>query len=314
MEKDPVLARRELWQVRTKPRDDWYGRDDRFGSPAVVWLLRDLLPDLARTFHVGIIADAYQHSSTLFGLPPPAETVTLFRLLDRCAGRAHQWDRRGSLIRLRSRTWFFDRPREVPMRMLRRWQQLCEQRGALTLDAYGEMAVTLSDAQLAGLSAALGEAHLPQELCQAYSARHALRLYVLLNPAQRSALWNDPFLAARRMTPAQQAPLVTAWASELRYPPSPPDLSPRVDGRLTTQTTYLVRIREPGAPLNLYRDAPAPRVPETRAAETAAAGERPTAVSPTGEMKRFAITHLQLGFYCGAEPFFFCQLKVATPP
>jgi hypothetical protein len=52
------------------------------------WQLRDLLPDLARTFGVQFISDAY------WRMPPglsvtalSAEPVALFELLDRATGR-----------------------------------------------------------------------------------------------------------------------------------------------------------------------------------------------------------------------------------
>ena len=80
------------------------------------WRLRDLLPDLARTYDVPIIADAY--TTTMIGLVLreglPTEPTALFVLQDNLAGFSYRWDYRDRLIRLRSRTWFLDRPREIP--------------------------------------------------------------------------------------------------------------------------------------------------------------------------------------------------------
>src|SRR5439155_14332093 len=117
------------------------------GAPGS-WRLWDLLPDLARTYDAQFIADSYWVSSP--GLSQgeiPKTPAPLFSLLDRAAHSTHRWERRGKLIRLRSRTWFLDRPREIPLRSVRRWKQLFAQRGALPLDAYLEMATSLSDAQ-----------------------------------------------------------------------------------------------------------------------------------------------------------------------
>ena len=69
-------------------------------------------------------------------------------MLDAAAGPLQHWERQGRLIRLRSRKWFFDRPREVPLRLVRGWQAFYEQQGALPLAEYLQMVATLNDGQI----------------------------------------------------------------------------------------------------------------------------------------------------------------------
>src|SRR3954464_14055411 len=109
------------------------------------WSLYALLPELARTYGVDFIADSYWSSAPALGLGSlPQEPTALYALLDDAAGSHHRWDRvptkwvGGSLIRLRSRTWFLDRPREIPLRYVRRWREEMARRGSVSLEAYLE--------------------------------------------------------------------------------------------------------------------------------------------------------------------------------
>src|SRR5205823_2862973 len=93
----------------------------------------------------------------------------------------------GNVICLRSRQWFFDRPKEVPLRLVRQWRELSDRHGALPLEAYLQMATSLNDGQLATLGNLAGEGVLPYELHGLSildSARSVLRLYASLTSRQ----------------------------------------------------------------------------------------------------------------------------------
>src|SRR5712692_1827290 len=137
-------------------------------------------------------------------LPPSSEPVSLFALLDRSAWWTHRWERRGKLIRLRARTWFFDRPREIPLRLVRRWKVLCDKYGALPLDDYVAMVTTLSDGQLDSMALVNYFVGLPPILSPYGSTRSAVRLYASLTPAQRQSLAQGGAVRLSEMEPAQR--------------------------------------------------------------------------------------------------------------
>ena len=64
------------------------------------------------------------------------EPIALYVLLDRMTRDTYRWDHHGKLVRFRYRAWPFARRREVPLRLIRRWQDLLERNGALPLDDY----------------------------------------------------------------------------------------------------------------------------------------------------------------------------------
>ena len=100
-----------------------------------------------------------------------------------------RWDHRGRLIRLRDRCWYLDRPREVPLRFVRRWRESYDRHGALTLEDYLEMATGLTDVQLQHAGDLPNFGALPRDLYMirdVYTGRSALRLYASLTPAPQN--------------------------------------------------------------------------------------------------------------------------------
>jgi hypothetical protein len=208
-EKDPVLGVKKAFrpqhpEVRLTPfgaiKDDW-------------WRVQELLPELARTFGVNFISDAYFSPRNFLSVPvlmaqPLALADVLVESLQHMQCAAPTWDRHGDLIRLRSRMWFLDRPREVPLGVVRRWKAARDRHGALRLDDYVQIATSLTDDQLAGLGALGMEANLPWG--NLYASRHVLRLFGSLTPAQQQALRRGAVLPAARMTARQRALLAAA--------------------------------------------------------------------------------------------------------
>jgi hypothetical protein len=164
---------------------------------------------LARAYNIQLLSDAYDRAPRLPG-EPTSEAVTLGARLRQWAGATHQWDRQGTLVRLRSQTWFFDRPREVPSRLLRRWQKQCDRQGALPLEEWVTHVAGLSDGQLETLAAIAGELGLPPEFQTAPAAAAALRLYASLPPEQQQALARGEAIATKSMTPRQRALFLAA--------------------------------------------------------------------------------------------------------
>jgi hypothetical protein len=172
------------------------------------------------------------------------------------------------VIRIRSRTWFMQRPREIPERLLQRWKQETTRQGALTLDTWLEIGA-LRDAQLQHLPELIYSAGLPHELHQVHSHRHLLRLYAILTAAQRQALGQGQPLSLAAMTPRQRE-LFAAALHELRGKPSePPDPAQLAAAGLSLQQRPMLRVREQHDDLIHYREefpsepdpAPAPAPP-----------------------------------------------------
>jgi hypothetical protein len=111
MAKDPVLGTGREFNPSTLPGiSPWV---------AGFWWLRDLLPALARTFDVDFISDAYWNQAPVLTRQMTQGPVRLYQLLNRAAGPTQRWNRQGRLVRMRSRSWFFLRRREVPLRRRR---------------------------------------------------------------------------------------------------------------------------------------------------------------------------------------------------
>jgi hypothetical protein len=146
--KDPVFGTPRLFKPQVKPRHVWY---DEPSTPAM-FRMRDLLPDLARTYHVQFISDAYTPVGARLGAHQFTEPQSLYQLLSNLTRPSDRWDRRGNLVRLRSRTWFLARPKEIPLRYVRHWKNLTDQHGALPLDSYLEMVSHFTDLQMENLA------------------------------------------------------------------------------------------------------------------------------------------------------------------
>jgi hypothetical protein len=230
-ERDPILGRSKLFQPTTKPRPALPG-----DTQAVRRQLFDLMPDLARTYQFQFIGDAYWSSDAGLGGPivDPAPT-SLYTQLQRY-GPGRQIDRRGSLVRMRSRNWFFERAQEIPLRLVRHWKAVYGEQGALPLDEYLAAATTLSEVQLEVLPRLMAEPGLPPELFAVTPARHALRLLAALSPAQRQALSQGQALPVARMSAVQQQHFLAALRDSGRERGRSPDLGRWMQGSFSLST------------------------------------------------------------------------------
>jgi hypothetical protein len=309
-EKDPVLSEKKPFRPEAKPQpaSDATGRRERRS-------LRDLFPDLARTFDVQFISDAYWNSSPILDDSAfLAGPTSLAALLDRSAWYTHEWDRRGRLIRLRSRTWFFDRPREVPLRLVHRWKGIIDQHSELPLEEHVAMATTLNEGQWATMRQIIRDIGLPDSYTSGRSPRPALRLYAILTPAQRQALRQGRPLLVSEMTREQQERFRQAVRQQAQILATTLTLDQWQTGRLSLTTGRFVRVRERQGGAARYHDqqslvAAASRPPAREGAPTA-----PSANGKASVTTHHPITRVAFHFACGPELNDTVDLMVSSPP
>jgi hypothetical protein len=166
----------------------------------------DVLEILHRATGLPIVADAYTR------LYKP-ERVTVrnqprFAALNRLADTMRlRWNKEGSWLQFRSTSFYDDRLKEVPNRLLTRWAAARRQHGFLTLEDLVEIA-QLSDAQLKGEEMAEG-ARLCYGLAEWDLARNQwvlpnLRFLGQFTPGQRQEAMTTAGLPFTKMTLAQQ--------------------------------------------------------------------------------------------------------------
>jgi RNA polymerase sigma-70 factor (ECF subfamily) len=176
----------------------------------------DVLEAIHRATGRPIVADFYTRLH-----PLPEATVQnspLFDAVNRLADRMHlRWQKEGEWLRFRSASYFHDRLKEVPNRLLTHWAASRQQHGVLTLDDLIEIA-QLTDAQLDAASMAEGA-----ELCYGLAEwklprdsglREQLHYLAEFTPDQRREMQTRNGLAFTRMTVKQQQQFVTlSWAT-----------------------------------------------------------------------------------------------------
>jgi beta-lactamase regulating signal transducer with metallopeptidase domain len=242
--RDPVLGARRAFKPSAKPRPT-----PNWGPNAVkIWRLGELLPEVARTYGVNLIGDAYWSAPAVSvpqlsaGAPQP-----LYQVLDRLTAPGVKWEKRGPVIRLRSRNWHFDRPREIPLRLVQRWEAIVEERGALPVEEYARSVAPLGDEQLESTWLFQETAAFPpalSDLGSVYHSRHALRLYASLSAGQRQAQWRGEAIRVAEMLPAQQALYREGVRESTRFASTPPDDRQWASARLSLQGFPMVRVRE----------------------------------------------------------------------
>ena len=271
-------------------------RGTRPGEPPKHWwTVREMLPAVAGTYGVSVIADAYEANPVNVPLPG-TEPIALHLLLDRYAAPFYHWDHRDRLIRLRNREWFFDRPREVPQRLVRRWREMYDQYGGLPLEETLTAVTTLNDAQLQSADDLLQRSTMEarQIFTQPlYPARHVLRLYAALTPGQQQALWSERPLAVAEMTPPQRALFLAALqeTERSRQPEAGGPASPAAallppDAALSLTHQRLIRVVQRSGDSTTVSTEPAPE-PQPAAPSAAPA---PATASPPAARRREAVT------------------------
>jgi hypothetical protein len=171
----------------------------------------DVLEALHRATGIPIVADYY----TRLYKPTAVSTrnQSLFGTLNQLADTMGlRWNKEGDWLQFRSASYYDDRLKEVPNRLLERWASLRRKQGALTLDDLIEIA-QLSDAQLDGAEMAEGARECfglaEWELPRSDRLRPHLRFLASFTPAQRQEVVTLEGLPFTRMSLAQQQHFIT---------------------------------------------------------------------------------------------------------
>jgi hypothetical protein len=167
----------------------------------------DVLEELHHATGLPIVSDYY----TRLYRPESVRVRNelLFDTLNQVADAMRlRWHREaGAWLRFRSASFYDDRRKEVPNRLLARWAAVRRQQGALPLDELIEMA-KMSDAQLDAAEMAEGVREcwgLPEwEVARKHQLRPHLGCLALLTPAQRQTAMSPGGLALTRMSLSQQ--------------------------------------------------------------------------------------------------------------
>jgi len=225
---------RETRGQRSQVGDTGQGRPQLAGSPRP--LLRTVVParepkttsaDVLEAIHratgVPIIADYY---TQLYALRDVCvEDLPLFEALNHLADAMRmRWTKEagggtaarsgagprgevGAWLQFRSASFYDDRLKEVPNRLLKRWEASRRQHGGLTLDDLAEIG-QLSDAQLDAAGMAEGARQcfglLEWDTARQRMLRPHLRCLAQLTPAQRQTAMSTAGLAFNKMTLQQQ--------------------------------------------------------------------------------------------------------------
>jgi hypothetical protein len=247
----------------------------------------DVLEALHRASGLSIVADFYTHLYS-----PTAVSVngqSLFAALNHLADAMHmRWHKDDRWLQFRSVSYYDDRAKEVPNRLLSRWASARRQHDGLPLDDLVEMA-QLSDAQLDSRFVAEGIEHCwglaEWSLARNHEGRPHLRYLAQLTPAQRELALSAPGLPFSRLSPTQQQGLIAHLGDRLR------SLDELAGATVRVEYTHPGSFRWPA--VNMQRPSGAPNLfglaqvcePTQAAALTAArrldAGVSPAQITPT---------------------------------
>jgi hypothetical protein len=177
---------------------------DRARQPMVT--TADVLEALHRATGMPIVADYYTrlYPAATLTLPEQGLFTALNKLSDTMRLR---WSKADGWLQFRSTSFFHDRLKEVPNRLLSRWAEARRRAGALGLEEVCEVA-QLTDSQLDAQSMAEGARLLyglaEWDLARRSSLRRYLRHLVQFTPAQRQQAQRPEGLPFGQMTLAQQ--------------------------------------------------------------------------------------------------------------
>jgi hypothetical protein len=214
---DPALTA----QVAVQPVPSCHPAPDAGAAsanqPAPKVTSADVLEALHRATGIPIVADYYTR------LYVPAEVSLrsrrLFEALNQmCEAMRLRWDKEGDWLQFRGATFYDDRLKEVPNRLLVRWAAARQKQGSLPMDALVEIA-QLSDAQLDAVSMAEGARHcsglVEWDLARSRALRPHLRYLAGFTAAQRQELTSAAGLPFARMPlPQQQQYMALALGAE----------------------------------------------------------------------------------------------------
>jgi hypothetical protein len=166
----------------------------------------DVLEALHRATGMPIVSDFYTRLYPLAHVSAPGQPLQA--ALDRLAEAMRlRWSRDGSWLQFRSVTYYHDRMKEVPNRLLSRWADSRRRHGTLPLDALVEVA-SLTDAQLDAEEMRQGAVEqwglAEWSLLRRRNFRGHVRYLAEFTSPQRQAMQTPEGLPFGRMSLAQQ--------------------------------------------------------------------------------------------------------------
>jgi RNA polymerase sigma-70 factor (ECF subfamily) len=178
----------------------------------------DALEALHRATDMPIVADYYTHLYPLSAVR--AQDQPLFEALNQLADAMRlRWNKEGSWLQFRSATYYDDRLKEVPNRLLARWSAARLKHGTLSPDDLIEIA-QLSDPQLDSKIIAEGVKECfgltEWDLAHNSDFRPHLRYLAAFTPAQRQEAMSPAGLPFTRMSLAQQQQFIARLGSQLQ--------------------------------------------------------------------------------------------------
>jgi hypothetical protein len=211
---DPVLGAKRQLKLEAPP-DPWLRRTDSSGGPGL--RVCDLLPQIAQTYGINLVADAYRYETYegySYRWLPNGEECPLYRALNRIALPTSRWTKEGDVFHARHHAWYYDRLAEIPDRLGQRYEAQLRRHPQLSLQDAAALALALNDAQLRQLPDVLAERGVWLEGPFRWQIadqgrlgrREALRGFGSLSRSQQSAL-----LAGRSISCADLPPAALRW-------------------------------------------------------------------------------------------------------
>jgi hypothetical protein len=182
---------------------DTEGLNETVGDKATT---ADVMEAIYQATGMDVMADYYSH---LYDPAPLlANNLRLFDALNRIGDRMRmRWTRQDGWLQFRTSTFYYDRPQEVPNRLLERWQTARARQGALTPDDLAEIA-ELPDAQLDSLWMAQGAEAIyglsEWQMASNTQLRPHWRFLARLSDEQRHEAGTEAGLDYTRLTPEQK--------------------------------------------------------------------------------------------------------------
>jgi hypothetical protein len=248
-ERDAAKRSRAFNVEPSAPRDD------------IPWLqapaLTDVVPAIAETFGINIVADAYRPRRVV--LPPGASRgeQTLRQVLDEYVRPLAHWKVEAPFLQIRSSTWYSDRLSEIPQRTVTYWVTRLKQQKFLSLKDVVELVLSLRDEQLEQFESVMrfeGLQFTPGSLRRAILLnKEILRGYGQLPPRQRQAVEKGNAVPCMSMPMESRRQLVAALATRQQLDPEftrrryfDANVVPSVD--LSTSRLDLLFFRNKGLP------------------------------------------------------------------
>jgi hypothetical protein len=207
--RDPALQRRVSIEptatcALTKTRyPDTDGFNSSVGGKVTT---ADVMEALYKATGMNVISDYYSHIQD-----PSGMTVNDLRLYDALNGIGDRmrmrWTKQDGWLQFRTAMFYYDRPQEIPDRLLEDWRAARKRQGVLTPDDLTEIA-QLPDAQLDSLWMAQGAEAIyglqEWQVARNPQLRPHWRFMAGLSPEQRRAVSSEQGLAFESLTPEQK--------------------------------------------------------------------------------------------------------------